>query len=161
MVDTRTADQRRRIMKSVGTKDTGPEWTVRRWLHGRGLRYRLHPKQLPGRPDIVLPRLRLAIFVHGCFWHCHDCRRGRAPKSNLDYWGPKLARNRERDIRKAAELEASGWRVLTVWECETKRDEELSTVLQPFFEGEAEARSTKPAGCNTGCGSFDSPEVTE
>lgn len=121
-------------MQSVGTKDTGPEWAVRRWLHSRGYRYRLHPKTLPGRPDIVLPGRRLAIFVHGCFWHSHGCDKGRAPKSKLDYWGPKLEANRERDARKAAELEALGWRVLTIWQCETKDDDALAAILLPMLQ---------------------------
>lgn len=134
MADTRSPEQRRRIMQSVGTKDTGPEWIVRRWLHSHGYRYRLHPKTLPGRPDIVLPGRRLAIFVHGCFWHSHGCDKGRAPKSKLDYWGPKLEANRERDARKAAELEALGWRVLTIWQCETKDDDTLSAILLPMLQ---------------------------
>ncbi|WP_082446698.1 very short patch repair endonuclease [Sphingomonas sp. Leaf226] len=129
MVDTRSPEQRRRIMQAVKTKDTGPEWVVRRFLHSRGYRYRLHPKNLPGRPDIVLPGRRLAIFVHGCFWHSHDCPKGRAPKSKLDYWGPKLEANRERDIRKASELEGMGWTVLTIWQCETKDEAVLAKKL--------------------------------
>ena len=129
MVDTRSPEQRRRIMQAVKTKNTGPEWVVRRFLHSRGYRYRLHPKNLPGRPDIVLPGRRLAIFVHGCFWHSHDCPKGRAPKSKLDYWGPKLEANRERDIRKASELEGMGWTVLTIWQCETKDEAVLAKKL--------------------------------
>lgn len=129
MVDTRTPEQRRRIMQSVGTKDTGPEMTVRRLLHRLGYRYRLHPKHLPGRPDIALPGRRKAIFVHGCFWHGHECQKGRAPKSKLDYWGPKLDANRERDARKEAELRALGWDVGTVWQCEIGDEEKLETAL--------------------------------
>ena len=139
MADTRTPEQRRRIMQAVKTKDTGPEWIVRRWLHSRGYRYRLHPKDLPGRPDIVLPGRRLAIFVHGCFWHSHDCDKGRAPKSKLDYWGPKLEANRERDARKANELEAQGWSVLTVWQCETKEEALLTAKLLPVLDREQNA----------------------
>lgn len=139
MADTRTPEQRRRIMQAVKTKDTGPEWIVRRWLHSRGYRYRLHSKHLPGRPDIVLPGRRLAIFVHGCFWHSHDCDKGRAPKSKLDYWGPKLEANRERDARKANELEAQGWSVLTVWQCETKEEALLTTKLLPALDREQNA----------------------
>ena len=132
MVDTRTPEQRRRIMQSVGTKDTGPEWIVRRLLHRHGFRYRLHPKSLPGRPDIVLPSRKKAIFVHGCFWHSHGCDKGKAPKSKLDYWGPKLTANVERDERKAAELQALGWSVLTVWQCETKDERNLLAKLVDF-----------------------------
>jgi len=139
MADTRTPEQRRRIMQAVKTKDTGPEWAVRRWLHSRGYRYRLHPKDLPGRPDIVLPGRRLAIFVHGCFWHSHHCDKGRAPKSKLDYWGPKLEANRERDARKVNELEAQGWSVFTVWQCETKEEALLTTKLLPVLDREQNA----------------------
>lgn len=133
MADTRSPEQRRRIMQSVGTKDTGPEWIVRRWLYSRGYRYRLHPRNLPGRPDIVFPGRHLAIFVHGCFWHSHGCAKGQAPKSKLEYWGPKLNVNRERDARKAAELEALGWQVLTIWQCETRDDDTLSAILCPIL----------------------------
>lgn len=134
MADTRTPEQRRRIMQSVGTKDTGPEWIVRRLLHRHGYRYRLHPQNLPGRPDIVLPSRKKAIFVHGCFWHSHGCDKGKAPKSKLDYWGPKLKANVERDERKAAELRALGWSVLTVWQCETKDERSLLAKLVYFVE---------------------------
>lgn len=134
MADTRTPEQRRRIMQAVGTKDTGPEWIVRRLLHKHGYRYRLHPKLLPGKPDIVLRGRKKAIFVHGCFWHAHNCDKGRAPKSKLDYWGPKLAANVERDAKKAGELEALGWSVLTVWQCQTKDERTLLAALIAFVE---------------------------
>jgi DNA mismatch endonuclease (patch repair protein) len=134
MADTRTADQRRKIMQAVQGKDTGPEWVVRRLLHGAGYRYRLHDRHLPGRPDIVLPGRRKAIFVHGCFWHGHDCAKGRLPKTRLDYWAPKIEANRERDARKRAELEAQGWTVCVVWQCETKEIEALKVRLWTFLE---------------------------
>jgi DNA mismatch endonuclease, patch repair protein len=133
VADTRTPEQRRRIMQSVGTANTGPELTVRRLLHRRGYRYRLHPKQLPGRPDVVFPGRRRAIFVHGCFWHNHGCSKGQAPKSKLDFWGPKLAANKERDARNEAALRALGWEVLTVWQCETSDAAELETTLTTFL----------------------------
>lgn len=136
MADTRSPEQRRRIMQAVRTKDTGPEWTVRRWLHSRGYRYRLHPKNLPGRPDIVLPGKRLAIFVHGCFWHGHGCSKGKAPKSRLEYWAPKLEANRARDARKARELGEFGWRVLTIWQCEVNDEVALSDALSPALNFE-------------------------
>src|SRR5690348_10768683 len=97
MADTRTPAQRSRIMASVQQRNTGPEWIVRRLLHSNGHRYRLHSKKLPGKPDIVFGARKKAIFVHGCFWHGHDCAKGRSPKSRLDYWGPKLEANRRRD----------------------------------------------------------------
>lgn len=136
MADTRTPEQRRRIMQSVKGKDTGPEMVVRRWLFSRGYRYRLHTKTLPGKPDIVMPGRRLAIFVHGCFWHGHDCIKGRAPKSRLDYWKPKLDNNRERDERKASELRALGWEVLTLWQCDIADAERLARILERALEKE-------------------------
>lgn len=121
-------------MQAVKTKDTTPELIVRRLLHAEGYRFRLHRKDLPGTPDIVLPGRRKAIFVHGCFWHAHGCAKGRAPKSKLDYWAPKLAQNVERDARKVRELEAAGWRVLTVWGCETGDRDALRAELRRFVE---------------------------
>src|SRR3712207_4654869 len=114
-MDTRSPEQRSRIMRSVGTQNTGPEWIVRRLLHSNGYRYRLHPKRLPGKPDIVFPSRRKAIFVHGCFWHGHKCDKGRAPKSRLDYWAPKLEANAARDARNLRQLADLGWEALTVW----------------------------------------------
>src|SRR5688572_30505979 len=116
MADTRTPAQRSRIMASVRTRDTGPEMAVRKILHGLGLRYRLHARELPGQPDIVFRPRKLAIFVHGCFWHGHGCAKGKAPKSRLDYWVPKLAANAARDAANVRDLEQAGWRVLTVWQ---------------------------------------------
>src|SRR5690349_13273904 len=108
-------------MRRVKGRDTKPEMTVRRLLTGLGVRYRLHRKDLPGSPDIVLPGRRLAIFVHGCFWHGHDCARGgRIPKQNQPYWLAKIGRNRGRDVAVREALAAAGWRVETIWECELK-----------------------------------------
>lgn len=147
MADTRSAEQRRRIMQSVRTKDTGPEWIVRRLLHRRGYRFRLHPKHLPGRPDIVLPGRRIAIFVHGCFWHGHECRIGHLPKSRLEYWRPKIAENQSRDTRKATELSALGWTVMVVWQCETKEVGSLLARLVRSIEDEPLAANIrKPSG---------------
>jgi len=109
-------------MRRIRKTDTKPEMIVRRMLHAMGYRYRLHDKRLPGHPDIVLPRHRKVIFVHGCFWHRHDCPDGRKlPRSKPEYWGPKLERNRARDARQIAELRELGWDVLVVWECEVVR----------------------------------------
>ena len=127
-------------MAKVGSKDTTPEMVVRRMLHAMGYRFRLHRRDLPGTPDIVLPRLGKAVFVHGCYWHGHSgCRLGRLPKSRLEYWGPKIAANRERDARKAAALRRAGWSVATVWECETRRRERLAARLQRFLTERAVA----------------------
>lgn len=108
-------------MRRVKGWNTTPEMTVRRALTKLGARYRLHRKDLPGNPDIVMPGRKLALFVHGCFWHGHDCARGsRVPKQNRDYWVAKVARNVARDARTAQSLTVLGWRVETVWECELR-----------------------------------------
>ncbi len=133
-MDTRSPEQRRRIMQAVGSKDTGPEMTVRRLLHSMGYRYRLHRKELPGRPDIVFPGRKKAVLVHGCFWHWHGCPKGQLPKSRQDYWEPKLRRNRERDQEKRGELEALGWKTLTVWQCEIRDVDSLAERLSNFMQ---------------------------
>ncbi len=133
-MDTRTPEQRRRIMQAVKTKDTGPEMIVRRMLHSHGYRYRLHRKDLPGRPDIVFKGRRKAIFVHGCFWHGHGCSKGKLPKSKLSYWQPKIEQNMARDARNISELEADGWQVLVVWQCEIADRQALWLRLQEFVE---------------------------
>jgi DNA mismatch endonuclease (patch repair protein) len=135
MADTRTPEQRRRIMQAVKTCDTGPELVVRRILFQFGYRYRLNAKKLPGRPDIVFPARKQAIFVHGCFWHGHGCVKGQAPKSRLDYWEPKLKANRERDAAQLRALDHLGWSVLTIWQCETHDRELLATRLKHFLGG--------------------------
>ncbi|MFN3859664.1 MAG: very short patch repair endonuclease [Caulobacter sp.] len=130
MSDVFTPEKRSAVMRRVKGRDTSPELKVRRLLTGLGARYRLHRKDLPGRPDIVMPGRRLAIFVHGCFWHGHDCARGgRVPKANRDYWLGKVGRNRERDGDSRAALEAAGWRVETLWECEMKDEAALAGRL--------------------------------
>ena len=122
-------------MASVRQRNTGPEWTVRRLLFSHGFRYRLHDKKLPGRPDIVFPGRRKAIFVHGCFWHGHDCAKGRAPKSRLDYWGPKLQANRNRDEAAMEQLGKLRWESLVVWQCETNDPKALFEKLWVFLSG--------------------------
>jgi DNA mismatch endonuclease (patch repair protein) len=130
MTDVFTAEQRSAVMARVKARDTGPERTVRRILWRLGARYRLDRRDLPGRPDIVMPGRKLAIFVHGCFWHGHDCPRGaRVPKANRDYWTGKIGRNRARDEKTRAALETLGWRVAVVWECDLKDEEALERRL--------------------------------
>jgi DNA mismatch endonuclease (patch repair protein) len=109
-------------MMSVRQKDTGPEMKIRRALHALGYRFRLHSKNIVGRPDLVFAARKKAIFVHGCFWHGHGCPKGRLPNSRLDYWGPKIAANKERDERTMNALERAGWRCFVVWQCETTKD---------------------------------------
>jgi DNA mismatch endonuclease (patch repair protein) len=122
---TETAAERSAQMARVRGRDTKPEMLVRRALHAAGLRFRLHAKKLPGRPDLVFPSRRVAVFVHGCFWHRHpdpECKLARLPKSRLDFWLPKLEGNRLRDERTKAKLEGLGWKVIVVWECDTKAE---------------------------------------
>jgi DNA mismatch endonuclease (patch repair protein) len=136
MADKLSAAERSRNMASIRSKDMKPELAVRKAAHSLGFRFRLHRKDLPGKPDLVFPKYRAVIFVHGCFWHQHGepaCLDGRPPKSNAAYWGPKLARNAARDEANRAELEAQGWRVLEVWECETKRIPLLTGKIADFL----------------------------
>lgn len=120
-------------MSNVRTRDTAPELEVRSVLHRLGFRFRLHRKDLKGKPDVVLPSKRSVIFVHGCFWHGHDCPRGRLPESNVHFWEEKIGKNKRRDAETVKSLEKEGWRVLTVWQCQTKHQRELNEVLVKFF----------------------------
>ena len=120
---------RSRIMASVRQRNTTPEMCVRSALHRLGFRYRVHVAKLPGTPDIVFPRKRLAVFVHGCFWHRHGCRLSTSPKTRPDFWAAKFQRNQERDREIRIELEASGWAVYEVWECETKTGSYLEALI--------------------------------
>lgn len=130
-MDSLTPERRSALMKRVKRSDTEPELKLRKSLHRLGLRYVIGDKRLPGTPDLAFPKYKTAVFVHGCFWHGHACRQGRSPSSNVDYWGPKVEANRERDKRKEHALIDLGWRVYTVWECElkTQRDAETAALL--------------------------------
>lgn len=119
-MDTVDKTTRSRIMSRVGQKDTGPEMKLRRSLHKIGLRYRLHDKRLPGSPDVVFPRLKAALFVHGCFWHRHGCKATTTPRTNVDFWRKKFDENIARDRRHIEALQDAGWRVAVVWECSLK-----------------------------------------
>lgn len=121
-------------MSSVGTKDTGPELLLRQMLHRAGYRYRLHSTKLPGKPDIVFPARRKAIFVHGCFWHSHGCSKGQPPKSRADYWEPKLKANRERDALRLRQLSEIGWSSLVVWQCEFRDVETTFGRVREFLD---------------------------
>jgi len=135
MADTVTAQVRSRIMAKVKSKDTKPELAVRRLLHSLGYRYRLHRKDLPGKPDLAFPSRRKAVFVNGCFWHGHEnCPRARLPSSNRNYWRAKLERNRERDERNLALLEEIGWSTMVVWECELRDVDAVVQNLTTFLE---------------------------
>lgn len=117
MVDIVDAATRSRMMSGIRSRNTKPEMRVRQFLHRQGFRFRLHVRELPGKPDIVLPRYRAVIFVHGCFWHGHDCHIFKIPKTRTEFWQGKIARNRTNDEKSREKLLASGWRVGIVWEC--------------------------------------------
>lgn len=133
MVDNRSPESRSALMARIGGIDTAPEMIVRRLLHSMTYRFRLYRRDLPGTPDIVFPSRKKAIFVNGCFWHAHGCCIGRPPKSRPEFWGPKLARNRSRDKKNKSELRAMGWTVLTIWQCQTRNPDRLSTRLVSFL----------------------------
>lgn len=120
MVDIVTPEKRSLMMSGIRGKDTKPETLIRKALFARGWRYRLHDKRLPGKPDLVFPRLRAVIFVDGCYWHGHDCHLFKMPSSRVDFWAEKIGRNRQRDIDVRRKLDEFGWRHLTVWECALK-----------------------------------------
>jgi len=137
MTDKVTTAKRSENMRRIKSKGTHPEMLVRKLLHKMGYRYRIHRKNLPGSPDIVFGGRRKVIFVHGCFWHCHDtdgCADSRTPKSNTGYWVPKLARNKERDARNLAALAETGWQSLVIWDCETRDAAELRSRLVAFLD---------------------------
>nr|WP_283105412.1 DNA mismatch endonuclease Vsr [Pseudomonas moorei] len=121
---------RSRMMAAVRSANTRPELIVRKFLHAHGYRFRLHQKTLPGTPDIVLPKLRTCIFIHGCFWHHHSgCRYATIPKTRFEFWNEKLLRNVARDIQSVQALELLGWRVLIVWECQLKKEPDTLNQL--------------------------------
>lgn len=120
-------------MRAIRSKDMLPELTVRSLAHKLGYRFRLHRKDLPGKPDLVFAARRKVIFVHGCFWHSHNCKAAHIPKSNLDYWGPKLQRNQARDRKNITALKADGWQALIIWECELKDTIAIKRRVKQFL----------------------------
>ena len=144
MPDTLTRLQRHNCMSRIRGKNTKPEILVRKGLHSRGFRFRLHNKKLPGSPDIVLPKYGVAIMVNGCFWHGHKgCRYATKPKTNVEFWETKIARNKHRDEVTAAHLEALGWTVITIWECELRTSSQLDDRLNTLTEEIRRAYETK------------------
>ncbi len=144
MADKLTSSQRSRCMSRIRGKNTKPEILVRKGLHARGFRFRLHNKKLPGSPDIVLPKYGVAIMVNGCFWHGHKgCRYATKPKTNIEFWETKIARNRHRDEVTTAHLEALGWTVITIWECELRTSSQLDDRLNTLTEEIRRAYETK------------------
>lgn len=141
-MDKLDAQRRSENMRQIRSKNTKPEVLLRSLLHKAGYRFRLHRKELPGKPDIVFPGRRKTIFVHGCFWHQHPgCREGRLPGTRQDYWKPKLERNVERDAAAIQQLRKLGWQVLTVWECEIENAGPVKDQLWAFLESEQETLS--------------------
>ena len=135
MVDTFTAEQRSSCMRAVRSKNTSPEMSVRRLVHSMGYRYALHTTKLPGKPDLVLVSRRKIIFVHGCFWHKHDCRRGRiSPVANSAYWNTKRDRNAQRDREHVKALQKGGWHVLVLWECQIRNLDSVRKKLEEFLQ---------------------------
>jgi DNA mismatch endonuclease (patch repair protein) len=135
MADRLTEKQRSSLMSRIRTKHTEPELKVRSAAHGAGYRYALHRKDLPGNPDIVLPRFKSVVFVHGCFWHQHKgCRKSTLPTTRGEFWAAKLSRNVDRDTENELRLRRAGWRVLVIWECETKARQTITRKLKRFLE---------------------------
>ena len=132
-MDTLSPQQRTRTMSCIGSRNTAPELLIRSLLHRLGYRFRLHRRDLPGTPDIVLPRKRSVVFVHGCFWHGHECVRGALPSSNVKFWREKITGNKERDSRVQKQLRREGWRVLTLWQCQIKDTTRLEKTLIKFL----------------------------
>jgi DNA mismatch endonuclease (patch repair protein) len=133
MSDIYSKSKRSDIMSRISGKETKPEVLVRKFLFANGFRYRKNVKSLPGKPDVVLPKYRTVIFINGCFWHGHDCRRGTLPTTNVDFWKTKVYENIERDKRNIAELKLQGWNIIVIWQCEIRskklRDERLSALI--------------------------------
>lgn len=148
------------MMSRIGTKNTEPELKIRRGLHRRGFRYRLHHNKLPGKPDIVLPRHNVVILVHGCFWHGHQgCRYFRIPRSNPEFWEAKIQKNRDRDARQVDQLVGLGWRVSVIWECATRNytAEELVDKIAGWISGN---KKRDEIAENTGASAEMEPETT-
>ena len=154
LMDVLTPEQRRLNMSHIRGRDTKPELMLRRGLHAAGLRFRLHVRELPGCPDLVLPRHHAVILVHGCFWHGHDCPLFKMPATRSDFWTTKIAGNRKRDQRNLIALQAAGWRVLTIWECCLKGSSrqplpQLITKCVSFVTGNAKRAELRGVRNNT------------
>lgn len=137
VTDTLSREERSERMSRVRNKNSNPEMKLRRLVHGMGYRYRLHVGKLPGKPDLVFPAKHAVIFMHGCFWHRHpNCKLARLPKSKLDFWVNKLEGNRRRDLIHQQQLQAMGWRVLVIWECEMANIEQVSLMVRIFLDNQ-------------------------
>jgi len=132
-MDRVTKEKRSEIMSRIRGKNTSPEMIVRKLVFSLGYRYRLHGRNLPGKPDLVFAGRKKVIFVHGCFWHMHNCRKGTTPESNKDFWLPKLERNKARDTDNLNKLDEMGWKVLVIWQCQLKDIQELEATVTSFL----------------------------
>ncbi|MQX26760.1 DNA mismatch endonuclease Vsr [Alistipes sp. dk3620] len=144
MSDIYPKSKRSDIMSKITGKETVPEILVRKFLFSKGLRFRKNVKGLPGKPDIVLPKYKTAVFIHGCFWHGHSCKRGALPKTNYEFWQEKIGKNIERDVRHISELQVSGWNVIIVWQCEIQNKEDRNTRLNKLIEEIHQAHNIFP-----------------
>jgi DNA mismatch endonuclease (patch repair protein) len=144
VADPLTPELRSKLMARIGPKNTKPELIVRRMLHSAGWRYRLHRKGLPGTPDIVFGSRKVALFVHGCFWHGHHCRLGRLPKTRPEFWSTKIAGNRARDALKVDQLVERGWRVMTIWQCGLQDSGAALHDIEAFLNGGGTTAETRP-----------------
>ena len=133
MVDNLSTQDRSRLMSKVKGRDTKPEMIVRRLAHRLGYRFRLHRRDLPGSPDLVFPNRKKVIFVHGCYWHRHDCKKATTPKSNVEFWQKKFDDNVMRDNKNLADLRGKGWDAMVVWQCETEKSDDLADRLNDFL----------------------------
>lgn len=150
-MDKLEPEKRSRNMSRIRSKNTKPELAVRRLIFSLGYRYRLHAAALPGKPDIVFPRRRAVIFVHGCFWHLHsECNEGRSPRTRQEYWGPKLRRNVERDRETVANLLQQQWKVLEIWECQIKNEGDLKRRVRRFLGSSSLDKFATPNGTDRG-----------
>lgn len=129
MTDIISKENRSKLMSKIKSKNTSIEIKVRRWLFSNGFRYRINVRELPGKPDIVLKKYKCAIFVHGCFWHGHDCPDGHLPKSNIEFWKNKIDTNKVQDFKNMTELEKSGWHLIVIWECDLKKFDSRMELL--------------------------------
>jgi DNA mismatch endonuclease (patch repair protein) len=135
MTDKFTPEKRSRIMSAVRSKNTGPELLIRRFLRSKGVGYRIHNASLPGKPDITVPRYKVAVFIHGCFWHGHEgCPRGRLPKSRVEYWSSKIEANKQRDRLVEKRVSEAGWQPLVIWECQLRTQKAASVTLDHLLD---------------------------
>ena len=134
MSDIFSQTKRSDIMSKISSKDTKPEILVRKFLFSKGFRYRINVKTLPGKPDIVLPKYKTIIFVNGCFWHGHNCKKGKLPSSNTDFWKEKISNNKSRDAKNSDLLVNLGWKVIIIWQCEISKIDNRTKILNKLLE---------------------------